>query len=500
MYNKSCPKLDGFFFGVLMNEFENKVLQGLLSCGVKSNSKIGVAVSGGADSISLLTAIYEIVKSCENKTKSSDNSYSSFNLYPEINVITVNHNIRPQEESGGDAAFVKKYCSDLNSIQLSGDNPESHYKNSLRAINVNCSIVELEKGLVEKTCTERGQGIEEAARYLRYKVFEQFIKEKKLDYLCLAHNQNDQVETVLMRFLSGGSMEALAGIKMVRGLYIRPMLDISRTEIEAYLCEKKLPWRNDSTNADTAYFRNKIRLKLVPFLDEFFGNWKPAVLSGAKRAQADSECMAAFVDSVLLRKDESGVWIDAGNKEESGSFVAMEKAVKERVLLKACSLAGEEMRVPVVFIDEFLRQYVSGKNVNLSFHNIEIYSKNNSILVRKSVKTHTQMVFSAIIEDIGTYEFPFGEFSISELGSVFINGQFYAKGIELPCCIRSAQLDDEVRTSEGKMKKISDIYSDWHVPVELRCSIPVLQNLNGKKQEIVCIFGGIYGFNNWVVK
>lgn len=486
-----------------MNEFENKVLQGLLSCGVKSNSKIGVAVSGGADSISLLTAIYEIVKSCENKTKSSDNSYSSFNLYPEINVITVNHNIRPQEESGGDAAFVKKYCSDLNSIQLSGDNPESHYKNSLRAINVNCSIVELEKGLVEKTCTERGQGIEDAARYLRYKVFEQFIKEKKLDYLCLAHNQNDQVETVLMRFLTGGAMESLAGIKAVREKYIRPMLDISRAEIEAYLCKAGVSWRTDSTNADTAYMRNKVRLKLVPFLNEVFGNWQPAVLSGAKRAQADSRAMAALVDQIELCKVENGVCFSAGVLSEENanvSFFSMPVAVKERVLLKACSLAGETMRVPLAFIDEFLRQFESGKNINLQFHNVEISSKNNSIFVRKSVKTHTQMVFSAIIEDKGTYQLPFGDAVISDSGEVFVNGQIVACGIELPCCIRSAQLDDEIKTSDGKMKKINDIFSSWHVPNELRCSIPVLQKLSGKTQDVVCIFGGVYGFNNWVVK
>lgn len=491
-----------------MNDFEQKVLQGIISCGVKSGSKIGVAVSGGADSISLLNAVYEIVKNCQvnqNVSQKKNSQQNVIYLQPEINVITVNHNIRSAEESGGDAKFVQNFCSKLNSLQLMGDGPEVHCKNSLHSINVSCTIVELEPGLVRKTANERGQGIEDAARVLRYEAFERFIKNKNLDYLFLAHNQNDQVETVLMRFLSGGAMETLAGIKAVRGAFVRPMLDISRAEIEAYLCKAKLAWRTDSTNADTAYLRNKIRLKVVPFLNENFGNWTQAVLSGAKRAQADSQVIAALVDEIELREVKGGVCIAtgeavAGDLGAAASFDKMPAPVKERVLLKACSFAGETMRVPLAFIDEFLRQAESGKNVNLQFHNVEISVKNNSIFVRKSVKTHTQTVFSVIIEDKGTYEFPFGELVISQSGKVFINEKPVAENVELPCCIRSSQLDDEVQTADGKMKKICDIYSDWHVPVELRCSIPVLQKLSGKKQEIICIFGGVYGFNNWVVK
>lgn len=462
-----------------MLEFEQKVLQGLISCGVKSGSKIGLAVSGGADSISLLRSVFELART------------SQINVNPQIYVITVNHNIRPAEECGGDAEFVRTFCENLNNMAFTDDNPAAHYGSASRAVTVNCTVVELPRGQVDITATERCQGIEDAARTLRYQAFEQFIEEHNLDFLCLAHNQNDQLETILMRFLGGGAAETLAGIKAVRGKYIRPMLDISRAEIEAYIGKCGCSFRTDLSNADTAYMRNRIRVKLIPFLNETFGNWQASVLSGAKRVLTDSEVISSMVDGVELRETEGGVCVQ---------IEGLPVAVKERILLKACSAAGETMRVPLAFIDEFLRQYAGGKNVNLQFHNVEICAKNNSIFVRKSVKTHTQMVFSAIIEDKGTYELPFGELVISDSGEAVINGQIAAGGIELPCCIRSAQPGDEIKSADGKMKKVSDIFSDWHVPVELRCCIPVLQKLSGKNQELTGIFGGVYGFNNWVVK
>lgn len=443
-----------------MCDFEQKVVNGLVSCGVKNlaDVKLGVAVSGGADSVSLLVAL--------TKTVPLSN----------LQVITLNHNIREEKETSGDAAFVVELCKKL---------------------KVSCTLIEIPKGQVTLAAQTRGQGIEEAARFLRYGLFEGFIQENKLDYLCLAHNKNDQLETLLMRFLSGSSLEAAAGIPLVRGNYIRPLLNITRAEIEEYLTAGGFTWRTDSSNTDTAYFRNNIRHNLMPLLNENFPGWNNSVLSAAERFALDSEVLETQLNS----------FFETSAKSESeqillsyDDFFAQLPAVQNRILLRACSLMGETQRIPGAFLNDFIT-HPSGKKV---FHNVEILVKNNTILVKKYVKTHTESVFSAIIEEDGIYNFPFGILIVSSTSDckkadLVFNNEEPVCNVELPCCIRSAKCGDEIQSADGKMKKVSEVFSDWHVPVELRCNIPVIQKLSGKKQEIVGIFGRVCGFNNWIV-
>ena len=149
-----------------MCDFEKKVKDSLIECGVEVSEnapshtpRVGVAVSGGADSISLLLALSQ--------------------LFSPLYVITVNHNIRPAEESRGDVDFVLEVCEKLRRGGTS---------------EINCDVVELERGEVERAAAERGGGIDEAARHLRYAAFGRFVTERGLDALCLAHNRNDQLE------------------------------------------------------------------------------------------------------------------------------------------------------------------------------------------------------------------------------------------------------------------------------------------------------------------
>lgn len=480
-----------------MFTFEDKVLNGIKKClelcdlGVNGNSattpanchnpkQLGVAVSGGADSIALLAALSQLLKT----------QAEALALFkPELKVITINHNIRQAEETAGDAAYVQKFCQELKQT----------------GFNVNCTLVELAPGEVAALAKDHGQGIEEAARTLRYQAFEKFIEFNNIDFFCLAHHQNDQLETILMRFLSGASLEAGTGIKAVRpvspesnSFYFRPLLDISRTEIESYLTEKQICWRTDSTNNDKAYYRNKIRLELVPFLNQNFPGWFNSVLTAAERRSQDGDFITAYVED----------WWNSENVKVFTEFVEIEKmqfltlapSIQYRVLLRACNLLGEKQRIPVSFLQDFLA-HPEGKKW---FQNIEISLKNNSILVKKHVKTQTETSFSAIIEESGIYQFPFGTVMATAAKSegfcnLVFNNQTSIANVELPCCIRSFQPDDEIEAADGSMKKVLDIYANWHIPPEQRSFIPLVQKLSGEKQDIVCIVGDIYGFKNWIV-
>ncbi|WP_022933204.1 tRNA lysidine(34) synthetase TilS [Treponema bryantii] len=451
-----------------MCEFEEKVKKNLLACGVSpdGSQKIGLAVSGGADSVSLLLALSSFLSS----------------LY----VITVNHNIRPALESDGDARFVSELCQ-----KLEKENGKK----------INCTIIELPRGSVEAEAQKRGRGTEDAARSLRYEAFEKFISQNQLDALCLAHNRNDQLETILMRFLQGASFDSAGGIRARRGPYVRPLLNIARTEIESYLTGLGITWRTDKTNFETDYLRNKIRLKLLPFLDENFEGWQTAALKGAEKNAEDSEfiqsCLEAFK---ILQNADGSVELPLDD------FINAPEAVKYRLLLEACNRAGESERIPHQFLKDVI--LCQAASFSKRFGSIEIRRKNNQLFIKKYSESNTDLVFSDIIEESGTFEFPFGNllvFNYKEKNgkacvSVQAGENSLAENIPLPFFVRSFRPGDTILSADGSEKKVSDIYSDWHVPPEKRSLLPVIQMLDENPQSIKAILGGFLGYKDWIVK
>ena len=461
-----------------MCEFEKKVkdkLDDILQCETSGGAypPIGVAVSGGADSIALLLSISKIVSP----------------LY----VITVNHNIRPAAESGGDVDFVLEICGELRK----------------RGRDVICEAVELERGAVAQEAERRGGGIEEAARYLRYAAFEKFVAERGLGVLCTAHNMNDQLETVLMRFLQGSPAEAAGGIRARREIGVsgsviaRPLLDISRTEIEAYVQSRGFTWRTDKTNFETDYLRNRIRLNLVPFLNEQFPGWQKSIMSGAEKACDDAELILSCVEKVPVSAGSDGEVEISLNEFQSSPL-----AVQRRLILSACNKAGERARIPNQFVKDVLSAVRESEGFTKHFAGIDIILKKNRLFVKKHTEINTDLVFSDIIEKIGSFEFPFGNLDVfnyrEQDGKKFVTvcagESSIAENIALPFCIRNVRLGDMVLCADGSLKKVSDVFSDWHVAPEKKGLIPVIQLLNGKSQGIKAILGGFLGYKDWIVK
>lgn len=429
--------------------------------------KIGVAVSGGADSVSLLISLCHIFNSKKNP----------------LNVITVNHFIRPEEETCGDVFFVKELCNLL--------------KNE--GYNLELTIIDLEKGEIENLAKKRKCGIEEAARFVRYSWFEKFICEKNLDCLCLAHNKNDQMETLLMRFLQGSSGETLSGIKQLREKYFRPLLVIEREEIEKYLNEQKIDWRTDKTNFDTNYLRNKIRHKLVPLLEQEFAGWKTALQNGVEKSSFDSEIIEKRRKKVEFIREKNCVKIPL---EEFDSLLFGEKV---RELINASNLLGCDKRIPYGFLKDVIN---SAKKMEVKnsfckkFLDVEIKIQNKNLFVKKADNSYTDVHFFAIIENEGNYDFPFGELNVvrkDDFGTIFVNGKNVDSDFEFPFCVHNLRLNDEIENSEGKLKKIADIFSDWHVTEEDRILIPIFQELQTEEQRNICIIADFLGYKNWIV-
>ena len=463
----------------IIEDFEKNVVDGLKNCGVSFSAtpvSIGAAVSGGADSISLLYSLVHILK--------------KYNL--PLYVITVNHYIRPKEETCGDALFVADFCRKL----------------AANGYNVKCSVVELKPGQVNELAHKRQAGVEDAARFLRYEAFEHFINDNNLDFLCLAHNKNDQLETILMRFLQGSNVDSSSGICAVRGKYIRPLLNISRDSIEHYLSCQNISWCNDKTNDDTNYFRNNIRHNLIPFLYEKFPGWEKAVLSGAVKAGEDAD----VINSVVLKFP-----MEVGRGKEGISFITLKKAdflkasagVQKRVLMKSCNLVGEEKRIPNMFLNDVIQAFYSDNSglgccgdFSKVFDCVEISLKKDIVFIKKYIKKDTDLSFFDIIEEDGVYDFPFGKLSVTFNNScVFadINGCQSVINCSYPFAVRGYVQGDEIKSSSGGLKKVADIFSDWHVLNDHKNLIPVIYGLSNNS-ELCAVLGGFLGYKDWIVK
>lgn len=220
-----------------------------------------MAVSGGADSVALLVAM------ADTRTETG----------LVLSAVHLHHGLRGVE-ADGDAQFVAKLAKQL-------DVP-----------------LRTEHGDVAALAAERGQGIEEAARALRYRVFGELLAKNEADTVATAHTLDDQAETVLMKMLRGAWTEGLGGIAPVVtvegcGRVVRPLLEVTRAEIVAYLEGRGQPWREDSTNRELTFTRNRVRYTLLPQLREF----QPRVAEHLSRMAAVARDEEAWWSRELAR-------------------------------------------------------------------------------------------------------------------------------------------------------------------------------------------------------
>lgn len=313
---------------------------------IKKGQTIIVGVSGGFDSITLLDILYKI------KDK------YGFKLI----VAHVNHGVRGVE-ADSDEIFVKQRAK----------------KYGLEFISTRIDMNEYaKKNKISK---------EEAGRKLRYKFFNSIEKDKEFK-IAVAHNKNDQAETLLMRLIRGTGLDGLTGINYKSQNIIRPLLNIERKEIEKYCKQKKLNPRIDKTNLMPIYERNKVRLKLIPYIEENFSeNIVETLYRLSEIAKNDVKILEEFTDSklkkLMLEFKQNKLILDI--KE----FNKLDMGVKSRVLRKAINnvngnLAGIEENKIINAIN-FIREEKTGKSIDIN-KNIKIRINYNKLNVEKCEK------------------------------------------------------------------------------------------------------------------
>lgn len=225
-------------------------------CDGRTETRVGVAVSGGADSVCLLECLREL----------------SQRLDMRLTVLHVNHGMR-----GGDARRDAEFVEAL-------------------AKRYGLPFL-LEETDVPALAARDGENLEQAARNARYAFFRRLLAEGTLDRVATGHTRDDQAETVLHRILRGTGLTGLAGILPVTGDgIVRPLLNVSRGEIEEWLKERGIAWREDATNGDAAFTRNRLRHSTLPSLRSAFNpQLDAALVSLAELAREEEEYWATTV-------------------------------------------------------------------------------------------------------------------------------------------------------------------------------------------------------------
>jgi len=295
--------------------------------------------------------------------------------------IHVEHALRPAEESRADADFVRNFCESL---------------------KVNCRIVSVPPGKIESFAKHRGTGIEAAARFFRRRaLLKEAARLGDNVFILTAHTEDDALELALMRVLRGAGPAGLAAMPVRRGQFIRPLLLMSRSDVICYLNEKKTAWREDSTNKNEKFLRNRIRCSLVPVLNECFPSWKKG-LTGMAAVQSAA---AAFIGSeaekrICWQRKAGGLVTDAEH------FFSQPQIIREEALFMAADILQEEAQksgVIAVPKRRVVSRFCAG-SVSAVLGSLKVVHENGKIVMSAVKKNnYSETGFSLLIKEPGLY-------------------------------------------------------------------------------------------------
>lgn len=330
-----------------MDPFAKKTLQTILKHQlIRPGDKILVGVSGGADSMSLLHILDQL------------RSRVGF----QVHAAHINHHLR--KGANADQRFVEKFCASL---------------------NLPCTT----KDLALNKKIEQGGSVEEIAREERFKALIMIAKKNNCNALALAHHRDDLAETVLLRILRGTGLQGLQAIlpkRMINGsLFIRPLLDANRKEIEAYLKKQNIKFRTDPTNQQTHFFRNKIRRDLLPLLQrKYQSNIQEVLCNLAVTAGEDYEYLRQETQKIFPRLIQKRTPADSVALDLK-KLQALPNAMKRMVLRSAIDqVKGDTLALTLAHLSELgelITKRPAGAVVNLP-HGMRAIKMKKSLVIK----------------------------------------------------------------------------------------------------------------------
>lgn len=415
------------------------------------NLKIGVAVSGGSDSMALLHYLL---------TQKDKHGFK-------VIAINVEHGIRG-EESIKDSQFVKDYC------KSQGIDVISYSVDSIKYAN------------------ENKLTIEQSARELRYQCFYQTINKGLCDKIATAHHLRDNAESVLFNLFRGTGIKGLKGIiPNYKNFIIRPLINTSKDEIEEYVKQNQIPFVLDKTNLSDKYTRNYIRLNLLPKIREIFPEFENSILRLSKVVKEEDEFLDNQAEKVIIEK-ENQLYIHVKTPP-----VLFKRAVI--ISLKKLGLSKDWENVHIQDVLS-LTNKENGKYITLP-KDIVALKENNQIKIYNLSKNRIK---NLSINNPLTFNFSIGEFNFyntsykiensdkEQLNEYLLSNKqnqkvLFIDGDEIPknAVIRTRKKGDVFTSFGGTRKTLSNFLTDKKIDKIKRDTTPVI----AKDNEIYAIFG-----------
>lgn len=330
-----------------MEEFEKQVRNTMNQYNlIEEGDRIVVCVSGGPDSICLLDILNTLQK--------------EYGIH--LLVAHVNHGIR--EEAEEDENYVKDYC----------------LKNQIPCFVKRANVIEEAK--------KQKRGLEETGRMVRYDFFEEIRKQENANKIAIAHNLNDKIETILMNIIRGTGTAGLKGIEPKRDkIYIRPLIETSRIEIEKYCEEKELHPRWDKTNENNTYTRNRIRNVLLPLLEkEFNPNILEAIQKLSEISMEEQNYFQKIVHTtykeIVLEENQKEIVLDLKK------FNQQDLVIKRKLILYTINrLMGSTKNIEKIHVEDMIT--LCERNIGNKYltpnKNIRVFIKKGKIFWESKV-------------------------------------------------------------------------------------------------------------------
>ena len=399
---------------------------------INEHDKIGVAVSGGKDSMCLLHYLHSISKE------------KNF----ECIAITIDHSLR--ENSAKDAQFVVNYCN----------------KNGIK--------VYMYKVNAERLSKDKGLTIEAAARECRFRIFKALINKKVINKIALGHHMQDQAETILLNIFRGSGITGASGMDVVRdGIYLRPLLNTSKTEIMAYINANDIPYVEDETNESNDYSRNYIRNMIMPLIRNKWNGADNAICTFGELCKLDDEYIYSTINDDAVVYETDGV---------------VKIPVNYRILRKAfkgIGVVADIERKHLKIINQLALEAENGSRITLP-NRISVIKEYNYVTMTNKNFTPEPRTWKlergkidipnfGVIEMQVTRKLDIGEFShLIDYNKVPKNAVW-----------RYRKDGDVFEKFGGGTKSLSDFLIDEKIPARLRTYLPVLASGN----EILVVAG-----------
>jgi len=408
---------------------------------ISDNRPIVVGVSGGPDSMALLHILQNIVKN------------------PLI-VAHLNHQFRGKEAKR-DAEFVKEYCNQM---------------------GIHCVIKEYD---VPQYMRENKLGAEDAGRKIRYSFYLEVARKWEAGYIALGHHANDQAETIIMRMIRGTGTHGLSGIPYKRDIegttLIRPFLDVSREEIEHFVLKNSIPYRIDDSNYSTKYFRNQIRLDILPKLLQYNKQLIAHLSQMAKINQAEDSYFRRqakeFFDQYVKRDHNHSYSIDVSQ------LYLIDIALQRRVIHLILTYLGLKEEFTFTHIEKIahlIQQTHPSKSLDLP--GLRVYREYGKIVFKVNIEQGNSFYYFETllpatvtipqIHKIVRAFFSEKKMELTGLWDVF-DGQLFE---EKKIIIRTRKNGDRIHVKGiNGSKKIKDIFIDQKIPREWRDKQPIIE-------------------------